>query len=196
MRFQSLSTFYIGLTLIVRRHGTLERQRGRSSWAASTVRATRDATPASPSTTWASTSARSSRRSCAVISASASTGTSGFAAAGVGMVCGVIQYVMGGKYLGDAGLYPTPASSPEAAATLKTRATVVGVVTLIAVVAVMRGMYTGMLPVSAKQVADGRRLRPRRHRHRVFCVAVLRRRLDAEPSAGGCTRSARCLSRR
>ena len=39
----------------------------------------------------------------------------GFAAAGVGMVIGVIQYVMGGKYLGDAGRYPAPAESPEAA---------------------------------------------------------------------------------
>ena len=30
----------------------------------------------------------------------------GFAAAGVGMVLGVVQYVLGGKYLGDAGLRP------------------------------------------------------------------------------------------
>lgn len=30
----------------------------------------------------------------------------GFAAAGVGMVLGLVQYVLGGKYLGDAGLYP------------------------------------------------------------------------------------------
>ena len=30
----------------------------------------------------------------------------GFAAAGVGMVIGVIQYILGGKYLGDAGVRP------------------------------------------------------------------------------------------
>src|SRR5476651_375449 len=78
----------------------------------------------------------------------------GFAAAGVGMVCGVVQYAMGGRYLGEAGLHPAPASSPDAAAALKTRATVVGIVTLIAVVAIMRAMYSGLLPVSAKQVAD------------------------------------------
>jgi POT family proton-dependent oligopeptide transporter len=37
----------------------------------------------------------------------------GFAAAGVGMVIGLIQYVIGGKHLGEAGLYPDDAE-PEA----------------------------------------------------------------------------------
>ena len=30
----------------------------------------------------------------------------GFAAAGIGMILGLVQYVLGGKYLGEAGLYP------------------------------------------------------------------------------------------
>ena len=38
----------------------------------------------------------------------------GFAAAGVGMVLGLIQYVLGEKYLGTAGLYPADAGSPVA----------------------------------------------------------------------------------
>lgn len=39
----------------------------------------------------------------------------GFGAAGVGMVLGVVQYVLGGKHLGDAGLAPARAPvSPEA----------------------------------------------------------------------------------
>ena len=40
----------------------------------------------------------------------------GFAAAGVGMVLGLIQYVLGDRHLGDAGAKPAVASSPEAAA--------------------------------------------------------------------------------
>src|ERR671913_893255 len=38
----------------------------------------------------------------------------GFAAAGFGMVIGVVQYVLGGRYLGDAGLQPATASTPSA----------------------------------------------------------------------------------
>jgi POT family proton-dependent oligopeptide transporter len=36
----------------------------------------------------------------------------GFGAAGVGMTLGLIQYVVGGKYLGTAGLHPVTADSP------------------------------------------------------------------------------------
>src|SRR3989442_6468559 len=45
----------------------------------------------------------------------------GFAAAGVGMVVGLLQYVRGAKYLGEAGLYPAPAESPAADSRLKHR---------------------------------------------------------------------------
>jgi POT family proton-dependent oligopeptide transporter len=48
----------------------------------------------------------------------------GFAAAGVGMSLGLVQYVLGGRRLGDAGLHPAPAASREAAARLKRRAIV------------------------------------------------------------------------
>jgi proton-dependent oligopeptide transporter, POT family len=78
----------------------------------------------------------------------------GFAAAGLGMVCGVVQYVMGGKYLGEAGLHPAPAASPEAAAKLKSRSTIGGILSAIAIVAIVFGMYSGAMPISAKQVAD------------------------------------------
>jgi POT family proton-dependent oligopeptide transporter len=79
----------------------------------------------------------------------------GFGAAGIGMVIGVVQYMAGAKYLGDAGLYPAPAASPAAAAALRTRAMLWGVVALVAIVAAAFGMYSGTLPISAKQVADG-----------------------------------------
>src|SRR5918995_6529758 len=49
----------------------------------------------------------------------------GFAAAGVGMLLGVIQYVLGGGSLGDAGVAPAPAT-PEERARWKRQATLWG----------------------------------------------------------------------
>ncbi len=40
----------------------------------------------------------------------------GFILAAGGMIVGLVQYVADGRYLGDAGLHPAPASSPEEAA--------------------------------------------------------------------------------
>src|SRR5438477_1298181 len=45
----------------------------------------------------------------------------GFAAAGFGMVLGLTQYVLGSKYLGEAGLYPAPAASADADGRLRRR---------------------------------------------------------------------------
>src|SRR5438477_2944013 len=70
----------------------------------------------------------------------------GFAAAGVGMVFGLVQYVLGGKYLGEAGLYPAPAESPAAQARLARRVRVWGALTLAAVVLLAFGMYAGVVP--------------------------------------------------
>ena len=75
MAFPSLTTFYLGLFLIVLGTGLLK---GNVSVIVGQLygRATSGATPASRSSTWGSTSARSSRRWSAGISGSASTGTS------------------------------------------------------------------------------------------------------------------------
>jgi len=78
----------------------------------------------------------------------------GFATAGVGMVLGLVQYVAGAKYLGDAGLHPAPAESPAAAARLRTRVQLIGALVLVAFVAVAAGLYTGSLPITAKDIAD------------------------------------------
>jgi proton-dependent oligopeptide transporter, POT family len=78
----------------------------------------------------------------------------GFAAAGVGMVLGLVQYVLGGKYLGDAGLHPAPAESPAAAAHLRARVTVWGGAGLVLIAALAFGMYTGAVPITAGQIAD------------------------------------------
>ena len=78
----------------------------------------------------------------------------GFTVAGVGMVLGLVQYVLGAKYLGDAGLRPVPAASPAAAAQLKRRVQIWGGAAVTLAVAVAAGMYTSAIPISVKQVAD------------------------------------------
>ena len=77
----------------------------------------------------------------------------GFAAAGVGMLIGVIQYVLGGKSLGDAGLHPAPAS-PDVAARSKRQAQIWGGVFVALLLVIGVGGYTGLVPVTATQVAD------------------------------------------
>ena len=78
----------------------------------------------------------------------------GFAAAGVGMTIGVIQYVLGSRNLGTAGLYPAPAESPQAAASLRRNAVLWGGILLAALTAFAVGAYTGAIPVTPRQVAD------------------------------------------
>jgi POT family proton-dependent oligopeptide transporter len=78
----------------------------------------------------------------------------GFGAAGVGMAFGVVQYLAGAKYLGDAGLHPAPAASPEAAARLMRLATAWSIFGLVALLAFAISAYTGAIQISASQVAD------------------------------------------
>ena len=78
----------------------------------------------------------------------------GFTVAGVGMVLGLVQYVLGAKYLGDAGLRAVPAASPAAAAQLKRRVQIWGGAAVTLAVVVAAGMYTSAIPISVKQVAD------------------------------------------
>jgi POT family proton-dependent oligopeptide transporter len=78
----------------------------------------------------------------------------GFAAAGVGMVLGLIQYVLGGKYLGEAGLRPADTGSPRDYTHQKRQAAIwVAIVAAILVLAGI-GLYTGILPVTATGIAD------------------------------------------
>jgi POT family proton-dependent oligopeptide transporter len=78
----------------------------------------------------------------------------GFAAAGVGMVLGLIQYSLGRKYLGDAGAQPADPGSPELLSEQKKKAAqriALGVVVLIAF---GLGVYSGLIPVTATQIAN------------------------------------------
>ncbi len=78
----------------------------------------------------------------------------GFAAAGVGMVIGLIQYTLGARYLGEAGLRPAPAASPEAAVRLPRNVTRWGALALIAVVAIGAAAFFGVVRVTATQLSD------------------------------------------
>ena len=78
----------------------------------------------------------------------------GFAAAGVGMVLGLIQYVLGGRALGDAGRDPVRESTPAAQRALERRALIWVVGSLAVVGALGLGMATGLLQVTPGQIAD------------------------------------------
>ena len=71
------------------------------------------------------------------------------------MLIGVAQYVAGGRYLGDAGLNPAPAESPEAAKRLRSRVAVGIALALVAVVAFAIASYTGAITTTPKQISDG-----------------------------------------
>jgi len=78
----------------------------------------------------------------------------GFAAAGFGMLIGVVQYVMGGTNLGDAGMDPAPAPTPAIAAQWKRQIqTWVGGGAAFVVIAGLAA-YFGVIQVSATQVSD------------------------------------------
>ena len=76
----------------------------------------------------------------------------GFASAGFGMVFGVIQYVLGAKNLGEAGVSGAPAT-PEQSAAWKRQAQLWGGLIALLVIVVGGGGYTGMLPITAEQIA-------------------------------------------
>jgi proton-dependent oligopeptide transporter, POT family len=77
----------------------------------------------------------------------------GFGAAGVGMTLGVIQYVLGSRNLGDTGLQPAP-GTPEQRAKWRRQAQISAGILIALVLIVGVGGYTGLVPVSATQVAD------------------------------------------
>jgi POT family proton-dependent oligopeptide transporter len=78
----------------------------------------------------------------------------GFAAAGIGMVLGLIQYQLGRKYLGDAGLHPADPGSPTALAKQKSDAMRWLLIGGGALVLLAGGIAAGIIPVTATQVSD------------------------------------------
>ncbi len=78
----------------------------------------------------------------------------GFAAAGVGMTLGVIQYVLGGRYLGQAGLHPARPETPEAAAAFR-RQLRLGVSLGVAGAVVVAALFTsGVVTLEAESISN------------------------------------------
>ena len=173
------------------RHRPAQGQRQRDRRPALRARATSAATPGSRSSTWGSTSAPSSRRWSAATSGRAINWHLGFAAAGVGMVLGLIQYLAGRQVprrrrpAPDAGRLAA-ARPPRCGAARRSGAAwrsscsrVLGV-----------GMATGTIPITADAARRRGRLLPAVPHARLLRLAVLRRRLDA-----GGAQAALCRSR-
>ena len=77
----------------------------------------------------------------------------GFAAAGVGMVIGIVQYVLGGRHLGDAGLHPAGATAAASAGNRRQALVWGGLGGAVLAVAAVAA-YTGAVEVTPTQVAD------------------------------------------
>ena len=78
----------------------------------------------------------------------------GFGAAGVGMVLGLLQYVLGGRALGRAGIEPGGAPTPELRARYRGQATLWGGLALVLLAGVGGLMATGTLNVAPTTVRD------------------------------------------
>jgi POT family proton-dependent oligopeptide transporter len=78
----------------------------------------------------------------------------GFAAAGVSMALGLIQYVATARHLGEAGLHPTPPASAEAAAnrTRQLRRALSGGALVFAALALLQ--FTGVLAITAEALSN------------------------------------------
>ena len=78
----------------------------------------------------------------------------GFGAAGVGMLAGLIQYVLSGKYLGDAGLRPRGTGDPLKDRRQKRHGMLaaMGALAMLAMVAVLS--RTGIIDLTAESISD------------------------------------------
>jgi POT family proton-dependent oligopeptide transporter len=70
----------------------------------------------------------------------------GFGAAGVGMTLGIVQYVLGARRLGDVGMQPAQTLAPSS------RRWATGIA--VALVVLGAAIFAGVLPITAKQIAD------------------------------------------
>jgi POT family proton-dependent oligopeptide transporter len=78
----------------------------------------------------------------------------GFGLAGVGMIAGLIQYVLGGKYLGSAGMLPGAAGGPEVLRRRKRQAALGGLAAL-AIFGVCGGLAAaGAVEITAQTISN------------------------------------------
>ena len=73
----------------------------------------------------------------------------GFAAAGIGMVLGLVQYLLGGKYLGSIGMTANAGDDPAQ----RRKATLLLAIFAAVALAVAATMFAGVVPVTAQKLA-------------------------------------------
>jgi POT family proton-dependent oligopeptide transporter len=79
----------------------------------------------------------------------------GFGLAGLGMIVGLIQYVMGGKYLGSAGLHPATTGDPQKDRAQK-RNTALGGLVLVAVFGIFAALgSSGAISITPELIFNG-----------------------------------------
>ncbi|MCC6263627.1 MAG: peptide MFS transporter [Bryobacterales bacterium] len=78
----------------------------------------------------------------------------GFMVGGIGMVLGLVQFALGGSFLGSAGLQPPGASTPEALAAAKKRGLIAGLVTAGIAAAVVLMANAGMIDVTPEGISN------------------------------------------
>ncbi len=78
----------------------------------------------------------------------------GFGLAGIGMTLGLIQYVAGGRYLGNAGIHPSRPDDPGEAAAQLRKLWFALALAAVAVAAVVGLQMAGILHITAEQLAN------------------------------------------
>ena len=79
----------------------------------------------------------------------------GFAASGIGMVAGLIQYIVTGKYLGQAGLHPGTSGDPEKDRRQKRLGSLAIAGFLLILVAFALLVSTRVIHITPEQISDG-----------------------------------------
>jgi POT family proton-dependent oligopeptide transporter len=152
MAVPSLTTFYLGLLLIVVGTGLLK---GNVSVIVGRLYSENDARDAGYSIFYMgiNTGAFIAPLVCGYLGQRVNWHV-GFAAAGVGMVLGLIQYSFGRKFLGDAGRYPATSGSPASIARQRRRASTWAIAAAVLLIGGGLAAYSGVIPVTPTQVAD------------------------------------------
>jgi len=78
----------------------------------------------------------------------------GFACSGIGMVAGLIQYSLSGKYLGTAGLNPSTTGDPARDRAQKRNGAIVAIVLLLLLVILASLASAGIIQVTANAISD------------------------------------------
>ena len=77
----------------------------------------------------------------------------GFGLAGAGMLVGLVQYLLGARHLGTAGLSPVPPANPEAGRRLKRNSALVGLACIVVLAAIGLLAFQGVIEITAQRIS-------------------------------------------